>query len=68
MTLIKNLQHRDVEVAPATDHTPFDVAAGAVADVPDDLAALLLEQTDNWAEVTPAADDYNPSITTEVSN
>ena len=35
------------EVAPAY-HPGFDVEPGQVVDVPDELAASLLEQTDWW--------------------
>jgi hypothetical protein len=36
------------------------VKAGAIADVADDAAALLLEQTDNWAPADKAAASITP--------
>jgi len=51
---IRNLQHRQVEIAPATDHPVVLVEPGEAIEVADDLGAALLEQPDNWQKVDEA--------------
>jgi len=53
---VRNVSGVDREVAPA-DHPPFDVAAGEIVDVPDELGASLCEQAGVWARVTKKGED-----------
>ena len=57
MAKVKNISPLGDLDVPALGIT---VKAGAIADVADDAAALLLEQTDNWAPADKAAASITP--------
>lgn len=57
MAKIKNISPLGDLDVPALE---LSVKAGATVDVADDVAASLLEQTDNWAPADKAAASITP--------